>query len=151
MAACPWSEGACRVSEERDTVVCTALTSIGRKCVDDLDNHGALEEYWTTHGKGGDTSVLQTGTSQQFPSESPGKLSAETENKRNSQQSMLGNGQIKEPVLSPEHPALAMHDFLDTFGPLIFPLYRAALLRKRILLLGHPPVQQLCNFGEKSQ
>ena len=35
---------------------------------------------------------------------------------------------------------------LDTFGPLIFPLYRASLLRKRILLMGSPPVQRNCNF-----
>ncbi|KAK4556722.1 hypothetical protein LTR86_006293 [Recurvomyces mirabilis] len=45
-----------------------------------------------------------------------------------------------------DHPALHMHDFLDTFGPLIFPIYRAALSRQRILLLGSPPVQHSCGF-----
>jgi hypothetical protein len=45
-----------------------------------------------------------------------------------------------------DHPALSVPELLDTFGPLLFPLYRAALLRKRILLLGTPPVQQSCNF-----
>ena len=49
--------------------------------------------------------------------------------------------------LSPHHPALSLPAFLDTFGPLIFPLYKAALLRKRILLLGHAPVELACNFG----
>lgn len=43
------------------------------------------------------------------------------------------------------HPALYMPHFLDSFGPLIFPLYRAALLRKRILLLSQPPVQHNCS------
>lgn len=46
------------------------------------------------------------------------------------------------------HPALNLPDFLNTFGPLIFPLYRLALLRKRILLLGDAPVEMACNFGK---
>lgn len=50
--------------------------------------------------------------------------------------------------LSPYHPARSLPKFLDTFGPLIFPLYRAALLRKRILLVGQAPVELACNFGK---
>ncbi|KAI0480250.1 hypothetical protein GGR56DRAFT_625203 [Xylariaceae sp. FL0804] len=48
--------------------------------------------------------------------------------------------------LSPFHPAWSLTRVLDTFGPLIFPIQRAALLRKRILILGHAPVQEACNF-----
>lgn len=51
--------------------------------------------------------------------------------------------------LSPFHPALSLPEFIDTFGPLIFPLYRAALLRKRILLIGQAPVELNCNYGER--
>jgi hypothetical protein len=54
-------------------------------------------------------------------------------------------------VLAAYHPALSLPDLVDTFGPLIFPLYRAALLRKRILLVGDPPVELSCNFGTASQ
>jgi hypothetical protein len=36
---------------------------------------------------------------------------------------------------------------MDSFGPLIFPLYRAALLRKRILFMGEAPVHGACNYG----
>lgn len=54
-------------------------------------------------------------------------------------------------VVSHDHPALSMPEFLDTFGPLVFPIYRAALLRKRILLLGTPPVQRSCDFGNNFQ
>lgn len=50
--------------------------------------------------------------------------------------------------LSPNHPALSLVEFLDTFGPLVFPLYRAALARKRILLITQAPVEKACNFGE---
>lgn len=52
--------------------------------------------------------------------------------------------------LSSHHPALSLPVWLDTFGPLIFPLYKAALLRKRILLVGQAPVEMACNFGKSS-
>ncbi|KAI5305822.1 hypothetical protein KEM56_003237, partial [Ascosphaera pollenicola] len=48
--------------------------------------------------------------------------------------------------LAPLHPALSLPEFLDRFGPLVFPLYRLALLRKRILLVGDAPVQGACNY-----
>jgi hypothetical protein len=49
-------------------------------------------------------------------------------------------------TLSQFHPALSLGEFIETFGPLTFPLYRAALARKRILLLTHAPVEKACNF-----
>lgn len=49
--------------------------------------------------------------------------------------------------LSPHHPALSLPTFLDTFGPLIFPIYKAALLRERLLIVGSAPVELACNFG----
>ncbi|KAI1842711.1 hypothetical protein JX265_002683 [Neoarthrinium moseri] len=48
--------------------------------------------------------------------------------------------------LSSFHPAWSLLALLDTFGPLIFPIQRAALLRKRILISCHVPVQQVCDF-----
>lgn len=44
------------------------------------------------------------------------------------------------------HPAHAIPDLLDAFGPLIFPLYRIALLRKRCLIIRRPPVRSSCDF-----
>ena len=52
--------------------------------------------------------------------------------------------------LSPHHPALSLPAFLDTFGPLVFPIYKAALLRKRLLIVGHASVELSCNFGNRS-
>lgn len=52
-----------------------------------------------------------------------------------------------EPALSANHPAISLPNFLHDFGPLVFPLYRTALLRKRILMVGEPPVERNCNFG----
>lgn len=51
--------------------------------------------------------------------------------------------------LDPYHPALSLPSFLDTFGPLVFPIYKAALLRQRVLLVGQAPVEQACNFGRQ--
>ncbi|EDU43592.1 conserved hypothetical protein [Pyrenophora tritici-repentis Pt-1C-BFP] len=45
------------------------------------------------------------------------------------------------------HPALSIQRFLDIFGPLVFRLQQAALLRKRILFVGVPPVRIACEFG----
>ena len=50
--------------------------------------------------------------------------------------------------LSPYHPAWSLTHLLDTFGPLIFPIQRAALLRQRILISCHAPVHEICNFGQ---
>ncbi|KAL5115497.1 hypothetical protein ACEQ8H_006638 [Pleosporales sp. CAS-2024a] len=44
------------------------------------------------------------------------------------------------------HPARAMLPYLDMFGPLVFRLQQAALLRKRILFVGRPPVRAMCEF-----
>jgi len=49
--------------------------------------------------------------------------------------------------LSAYHPAWSLPAMLDAFGPLIFPIQRAALLRKRILITTHAPVEEACNFG----
>ena len=50
--------------------------------------------------------------------------------------------------LSAYHPAWSLPHLLDSFGPLIFPIHRAALLRKRILITTQAPVQETCNFGK---
>lgn len=50
------------------------------------------------------------------------------------------------PILPKYHPALALPDMIRTFGPLMFPLFRAALTHARILILGEAPVEQTCDF-----
>jgi hypothetical protein len=55
---------------------------------------------------------------------------------------------LADQTLSSEHPALSVLEYLDTFGPLVFPLHRLALLRKRILLVKSPPVRLACDFGK---
>jgi hypothetical protein len=52
-----------------------------------------------------------------------------------------------EESLPDYHPALSILRYLDVFGPLVFRLQQAALLRKRILFVGIPPVRTACEFG----
>lgn len=50
-------------------------------------------------------------------------------------------------TLDVAHPALSIIKYIDTFGPLVFPLLRLALLRQRVLFVTPPPVRQACEFG----
>ncbi|KAI5274621.1 hypothetical protein E4T47_02352 [Aureobasidium subglaciale] len=50
------------------------------------------------------------------------------------------------PTLSHDHPAMSLARHLDTFGPLVFPLQRATLLKKRILIMSPAPVHDACNL-----
>lgn len=114
----------------------------------------SLEDYWIIHQLHDEDDAQE----QAIQPESP---SADKAKRRKSQASP--NGQVRSrkravteasalappgQSLSPHHPALSLPAFLDIFGPLIFPLYKAALLRKRILLVGQAPVELACNFGE---
>jgi hypothetical protein len=111
-----------------------------------------LEEYWDSH-------KLQDGKgSTQFDSilDSPSRLVFKPVPSRHVQQGghtrnrSASDGTALIPPghsLSLYHPAWSLSTLLDTFGPLIFPIYRSALLRKRILISCHAPVQQICDFG----
>jgi hypothetical protein len=54
---------------------------------------------------------------------------------------------VRDERLPKNHPALAIVQYMDTFGPLVFRLQQAALLRKRILFVGSAPVRTACEFG----
>jgi DENN domain-containing protein 11 len=45
------------------------------------------------------------------------------------------------------HPAHAFPDFVRILGPNIFLLWKAAILKKRILILTSTPVEKACQFG----
>lgn len=44
------------------------------------------------------------------------------------------------------HPASSFVPLLDSLGPLLFPLYRYAILGKRIILIQRPPLHTTCNY-----
>lgn len=120
----------------------------GKKVLEDLDT------YWREHclPDSGGLSHLHTplGSPLSVRSKgiSPGGTAASHSQHRNrsfSVTTVLGPSGLP---LSAHHPALSMWDLINGFGPLLFPLHRAALLRKRILFVGQAPIEQACNFGE---
>ncbi|KAK6209693.1 hypothetical protein QIS74_11277 [Colletotrichum tabaci] len=123
------------------------LKDIASKLAEDRKNTSLLDEYW-------EKNKAKEGAEQERPAiESPSvSFSAQAAQPRKANHtrnrsasdgaSLLPSGHR----LSPYHPAWSLTSLLDTFGPLIFPIHRAALLRKRILISCHAPVREICNF-----
>jgi len=112
-----------------------------------------LKAYWEKN-KEANGHAKAIGPSAETPLEPP-LLSSQTERlkKGHSRSRSASDGTALIPPghqLSPYHPAWSLVPLLDTFGPLIFPIQRAALLRKRILISCQTPVHEACNFGENS-
>jgi len=123
----------------------TVLTAvIIRQYAQDTSNSKPLDEYWDTY---------QVRGSDALPPESPldspisVRFSRPDLSHRNRAFSDAMVLESSRPALTPFHPASSLPRFVDSFGPLIFPLYRAALLRKRILLMTEAPVHIPCNYG----
>ncbi|KAF2148384.1 hypothetical protein K461DRAFT_288576 [Myriangium duriaei CBS 260.36] len=120
------------------------LRELADSYVDKQDDRDALEKYWDTHRLATKTDEIRTAALEE-PS-SPIAVKPPVNKRASRALSEAAGFSVREHVLSPDHPALSMPGFLDAFGPLVFPLYRAALLKKRILFLGSAPIQRTCNF-----
>ncbi|KAL4895668.1 hypothetical protein BDV59DRAFT_191603 [Aspergillus ambiguus] len=125
------------------------LKDLAQNYATDMSNTQALSEYWEAHEiRGSDPS----NAAPESPLESPlsFRLRAHGERPDSQRRSRAFSDAIvldtPRPALTPFHPASSLPDFLDTFGPLLYPLYRAALLRKRILFMAEAPVQIPCNY-----
>lgn len=113
-----------------------------RNLVKDRTQTEILEKYWNTNkAKEGESfSTIAT----------PISPIPDSSRKAHDRSSSLTDGVSlfqPEHKLSPYHPAWSLPELLDRFGPLIFPIHRAALLRQRILISCHAPVHEICNFG----
>jgi len=128
---------------------------VARNLSQDPTKTDLLEDFWIKHQVHDEDMAQEPPMQPEIPSAAKAK-------RRQSQTSPNGQRHARKRAvtaasalvppgqsLSPHHPALSLPAFLDTFGPLIFPLYKAALLRKRVLLVGHAPVELACNYGEQ--
>ncbi|RYP59641.1 hypothetical protein DL771_010813 [Monosporascus sp. 5C6A] len=111
-----------------------------------------LEEYWKKHqARDSETTEPETSLPKHIP-DSPAisvQIPAKTPPRGHARNRSMSDGTALLPPdhkLSPYHPARSLTRLLDVFGPLIFPIQRAALLRKRILISCHAPVHEICNF-----
>ncbi|KAJ6191444.1 Protein of unknown function DUF2347 [Penicillium mononematosum] len=115
------------------------LKELTLKYAENMSDMQPLCDYWDTYKIGGTDysapeSPLDSPLSLRFrPGERPGHSSR---NRAFSDAMVL---ETFKPALTPFHPASSLPAFTECFGPLIFPLYRAALLRKRILFMGEAP------------
>lgn len=126
-----------------------ALTHVdaGRTQIDNLEDTTALEQYWEKfrirpeewHEQELDGAGDHIGTQ------------APTIGYRKSRSMSVATTFLPSyHALMPHHPALTLLESTELFGPLLFPLYRAALLRKRILIVADTPVQPSCNLGRRA-
>ncbi|TLS31265.1 hypothetical protein PpBr36_03718 [Pyricularia pennisetigena] len=107
-----------------------------------------LETYWEKN-KAQDSTSPSAGPWKESPPSSPSVTFHQGAPQSQFRKRAGSDAQVLVPPghqLSPFHPAWSLSDLLDTFGPLIFPIHRAALLRKRILISTHAPVHQACDF-----
>ncbi|KAI9652933.1 MAG: hypothetical protein M1829_001360 [Trizodia sp. TS-e1964] len=127
------------------------LKNLAAILAQDINNTEGLENYWEKYqlqpdilSREGSSAGSSITVKPKSPSGQNGKNVAQgTKHRTVSDRAALVPARQ---YLSPYHPALSLPQFIDLLGPLVFPLYRAALLRKRILFMVHPPVQNACNF-----
>ncbi|KAA8900328.1 hypothetical protein FN846DRAFT_959094 [Sphaerosporella brunnea] len=123
------------------------LKELARKYTQDITTNQPFEEYYNAHKirhpATTEEGLLDTPSVETLLSSSSSpKLHHHIRARSVSETGVLAPGQS----LSQCHPALSLGELMHTFGPLVFPLYRAALIRKRILLLTHAPVEMACKF-----
>ncbi|KAH6998864.1 hypothetical protein BKA56DRAFT_470171 [Ilyonectria sp. MPI-CAGE-AT-0026] len=123
------------------------LKEMAAKLAEDRKDTGVLEDYWTANKeKPGQVNRRLSG---ETPVSSPLMPSEPFGRKGHARNRSASDGTSVVPAghrLSPYHPAWSLTSLLDKFGPLIFPIHRAALLRKRILISCHAPVHEICDF-----
>ena len=123
------------------------LKAVATKMIKNLSDTSSLEKYWDEHR-------IQPSQAPTLPEESTEDLfmskkdsHANTNGYQKFRSMSAGSGFTPGMhTLAAHHPATALLDFLDSTGPLIFPLYRAAILRKRLLFITEAPVEFACNI-----
>lgn len=114
--------------------------TIYRAQINDLEDTTLMEEYWNKHKLEPNESSIQP------PVEANDQQSDGYRKARS--MSAATTFMPAQHRLMPHHPAATLLDALRTFGPLMFPVYRAALLRRRILIVTDTPVEFSCNLGK---
>ncbi|KAH7162293.1 hypothetical protein B0J13DRAFT_5170 [Dactylonectria estremocensis] len=124
-----------------------ALNEMAAKLAEDRKSTGILEDYWTANKeKPGQVNRRLSGETPVSSPLAPSEIFGRKGHVRNRSASDGTSVVTAGHRLSPYHPAWSLTSLLDKFGPLIFPIHRAALLRKRILISCHAPVHEICDF-----
>jgi hypothetical protein len=118
------------------------LKELARQQVEDPSDLRTLENFWET------SKLSPEAQNAEVPPASSRNNAEPSSNGYTKPRTMSTATTYIQPhhTLTPYHPALALMDSIQLFGPLIFPLFRAALLRKRILIITDAPVESACNL-----
>ncbi|KAL7272022.1 hypothetical protein RUND412_005192 [Rhizina undulata] len=127
-----------------------ALKELGRQYAQDPNNTDPLRNYYNQHKLAPDSQPPPLSPLLDAPSALRYRPSG-SQNRLRSPDSLRIRRRTTSDVtsatdLSPHHPARSLGEFIDVLGPLLFPLYRAALCRKRILIITTAPVERACKF-----
>ncbi|KAK2589827.1 hypothetical protein QQS21_012498 [Conoideocrella luteorostrata] len=122
------------------------LKELAAQLAKDRDQTDILDKYWDSNKsvRSGQEQNENSTAADLLPGDSPTQ-----ERRTHSRKRSASDGTALIPPehkLSPYHPAWSLTTLLDKFGPLLFPIQRAALLRKRILISCHAPVHEICDF-----
>jgi hypothetical protein len=124
----------------------------GRHCIENPSDTQPLEDYWQEFQLDTSEPLVQSPDSPDVsvdslvPQKQRDQENGKPGYKSTRQMSTASVFVSGTHSLTPHHPAAKLVDLLHLFGPLIFPLYRAALLRKRILFVSEAPVELACNI-----
>ncbi|EKG12516.1 hypothetical protein MPH_10386 [Macrophomina phaseolina MS6] len=125
------------------------LRELAKLLVRDTTKTEPLEQYWAAYSAERSDASPEAESSEASPTVSRPPPSVLRKNKTYARNRGLSNITAFHPThetLDVAHPALSIIKYIDTFGPLVFPLLRLALLRKRILFVTPPPVRLACEF-----
>ncbi|KAG0646798.1 AVL9-related family protein 2, partial [Hyphodiscus hymeniophilus] len=128
-----------------------SLKEMASKLIVDPSDTKILEEFWEEHKPRGNSNDKETDSlldSPSTPKFQPISVTSAQPKGHGRNRSVSDGTTLLPPGqnLSAYHPAWSLPRLLETFGPLMFPIHRAALLRKRILITAHAPVEETCNF-----
>ncbi|KAI1001038.1 hypothetical protein K3495_g7162 [Podosphaera aphanis] len=135
----------CHSGLERSWKHAEQLKEIASKLASDTSATHVLEDYWEQYKV--HDSYLQDGHVQLPNLPSFPKLTMD-EPEAQAGTSPVSNSSPTWPLGKEDSmidPRWDIASLLETFGPLIFPIHRAALLRKRILIMTCAPVKETCN------
>ncbi|TAQ87566.1 hypothetical protein B7494_g4094 [Chlorociboria aeruginascens] len=120
------------------------LKEMASELIVDIEKTKILEDFWEEYKPQESPTSKESDSLLDSPSTIKFKNIQTTPGKGHSRIRSASDGAalLSGHNLSAHHPAWSLPNLLDTFGPLIFPIHRAALLRKRILIVSHAPVQE---------
>ncbi|KAL5380405.1 hypothetical protein PMIN03_003623 [Paraphaeosphaeria minitans] len=124
----------------RSWLLASQLRQLAETLAEDPERTAVLEKFWARQSsgeEGDDGAGSSKGEGRGFNGQAGRKRALSTLS------SVVPN---EKGGLAADHPALSMLKYIDVLGPLVFRLQQAALLRKRILFVGPPPVRTCCEF-----